>query len=84
MYQLIITISILLSQILGLNGILGNDAGWPWLLGLTIIPGLMQVVMLPFCPESPKYLLLDKNDEGKATSALQWLRGEVRKKKRKL
>ena len=42
-YQLIITISILLSQILGMNSILGNDAGWPWLLFLTIIPGIVQV-----------------------------------------
>merc|ERR1719273_2017556 len=31
--------------------------------------------MLPFCPESPKYLLLEKNDDASATSALAWLRG---------
>ena len=42
-YQLIITISILLSQILGLTNVLGNDMGWPFLLGLTIIPGILQV-----------------------------------------
>jgi len=74
-YQLIITISILLSQILGMTNVLGNIAGWPFLLGLTIIPGILQVIALPFCPESPKYLLLDKNDDEKATSALAWLRG---------
>merc|ERR550534_1722130 len=48
--------------------------GWPFLLGLTIIPGILQVISLPFCPESPKYLLLDKNDDNSATSALAWLR----------
>ena len=99
-YQLIITISILLSQILGMANVLGNDAGWPWLLGLTIIPGIfqvrahvtlrdisscivnrpqfcVQVFTLPFCPESPKYLLLDRDDEERATSALTWLRGRI-------
>jgi len=74
-YQLIITMSILLSQVLGMTNVLGNDMGWPFLLGLTIIPGLLQVITLPFCPESPKYLLLDKNDDESATSALSWLRG---------
>ena len=32
-YQLIITISILLSQILGMENVLGNEQGWPFLLG---------------------------------------------------
>jgi len=73
-YQLFLVMSILLSQILGLTNVLGNDMGWPFLLGLTIIPGILQVITLPFCPESPKYLLLDKNDDNSATSALAWLR----------
>jgi SP family facilitated glucose transporter-like MFS transporter 1 len=76
-YQLIITISILFSQIMGMNSVLGNDGGWPWLLGLTIVPGIIQLLTLPFCPESPKYLLLDKEDEERANSALVWLRGKV-------
>merc|ERR1711976_368934 len=74
-YQLIITISILLSQVLGMNMVLGNDAGWPFLFGLTVIPGVLQLITFPFCPESPKYLLLDKNDEAKANDSLTWLRG---------
>jgi len=76
-YQLIITISILLAQILGMKNILGNESGWPWLLFLTVIPGVMQLATLPFCPESPKHLLLDKDDEQRAISALTWLRGRV-------
>ena len=43
-YQLIITISILLSQVLGMNNMLGNEDGWPFLLGLTVIPGIIQVL----------------------------------------
>ena len=42
-YQLIITISILISQVLGMGSVLGNEAGWPILLGLTIVPGILQV-----------------------------------------
>ena len=37
----------------------------------------MQLLTLPFCPESPKHLLLDKDDETRAISALTWLRGRV-------
>lgn len=32
---------------------------------------------LPLCPESPKHLLLDKDDEERANAALVWLRGKV-------
>jgi len=76
-YQLIITLSILISQVLGMNNVLGTESGWPWLLALTAVPAVLQVATLPFCPESPKYLLLDKDDEMAANSALSWLRGTI-------
>jgi len=76
-YQLIITMSILLSQVLGMGSLLGTEEGWPWLLALTAVPALFQLATLPFCPESPKYLLLDKDDEHGAEEALQWLRGTI-------
>merc|ERR1719356_102029 len=76
-YQLIITLSILISQILGMNNVLGTENGWPWLLTITAIPAILQLATLPFCPESPKYLLLDKDDEHGAEEALQWLRGTI-------
>ena len=69
-YQLIITLSILLSQVLGMNNVLGTEEGWPWLLALTVVPALFQLATLPFCPESPKYLLLDKDDEMAANSGI--------------
>jgi len=46
--------------------ILGNDSGWPYLFALTAIIGGVQLCMLPFCPESPRYLLAIKNDEENA------------------
>ncbi|KAM3659616.1 solute carrier family 2, facilitated glucose transporter member 5-like isoform 2-T2 [Ammospiza maritima maritima] len=73
--QLFITIGILAAQILGLQGILGNARGWPVLLGLTGIPSLLQLLALPFFPESPRYLLIQRGSEEQARTALQRLRG---------
>lgn len=42
-YQLVITISILIAQILGLRSILGNEDMWPTLLAMTIVPAIFQV-----------------------------------------
>ncbi|XP_052121869.1 solute carrier family 2, facilitated glucose transporter member 1 isoform X3 [Frankliniella occidentalis] len=76
-YQLVITISILVSQILGLGSLLGTEDKWPVLLAITVVPGIFQLVTLPLCPESPKYLLLGRGQEAEANSALQWLRGTI-------
>ena len=37
---------------------------------ITAIPAIFQIATLPFCPESPKYLLLDKDDEHGAEEGL--------------
>ncbi|KAJ8950506.1 hypothetical protein NQ318_015250, partial [Aromia moschata] len=74
-YQLVITISILIAQILGLQSILGTKETWPTLLAITIVPAIFQMVTLPFCPESPKYLLLSKGKEAESQKALTWFRG---------
>ncbi|NWQ88947.1 GTR5 protein, partial [Burhinus bistriatus] len=72
--QLFVTLGILVAQIFGLNSILGNAKGWPVLLGLTGIPSLIQLLILPFFPESPRYLLIQKGNEEEARRALQKLR----------
>ncbi|XP_076754132.1 solute carrier family 2, facilitated glucose transporter member 1 isoform X1 [Xylocopa sonorina] len=76
-YQLVITMSILVSQILGLEQILGTADQWPLLLCLTIVPAIFQVITLPLCPESPKYLLLTKGKDMEAQRALSWVRGTI-------
>ncbi|XP_052748182.1 solute carrier family 2, facilitated glucose transporter member 1-like [Galleria mellonella] len=76
-YQLVITITILLSQVLGLESVLGTPYGWPYLLAVAAIPAVIQFVTLPFCPESPKFLLLNRGRELHAQRALNWLRGDV-------
>lgn len=73
-YQLVITISILIAQILGMQQILGTAEQWPLLLCLTIVPAIFQLCTLPLCPESPKYLLLGRGKDMEAQRALSWLR----------
>lgn len=65
--QLGVTIGLLLSQILGLPLILGTDDGWPFLLGVAFIPAILQLMLLPLCPESPRYLLISKGRLTEAT-----------------
>lgn len=49
-------------------------AGWPILLGVTGIPAALQLLLLPFFPESPRYLLVQKKDQEAARKgeALPW------------
>lgn len=64
--QLAVTIGLLLSQVLGIEQILGTNDGWPVLLGLAICPAILQLLLLPICPESPRYLLITKQWEEEA------------------
>eukprot|EP00062_Callorhinchus_milii_P016519 gi/632967918/ref/XP_007900249.1/ PREDICTED: solute carrier family 2, facilitated glucose transporter member 5 [Callorhinchus milii] len=73
--QLFITIGILFAQILGLRFLLANDDGWPLMLAMTGIPAILQVILLPLLPESPRFLLIQKGSIDKARAALQRLRG---------
>nr|XP_020830128.1 solute carrier family 2, facilitated glucose transporter member 5-like isoform X2 [Phascolarctos cinereus] len=72
--QLFITVGILTAQIFGLRIILTSEEGWPILLGLTGIPAALQLLFLPFFPESPRYTLIQKGDEEGARKALKKLR----------
>lgn len=75
LHQLGVVIGILVAQIFGLESLLGSDLLWPLLLALTIVPAVLQSIMLPFCPESPRYLLIILNKEEEARKALERLRG---------
>lgn len=52
--QLAVTVGLLVSQVLGIEQILGTNEGWPVLLGLAICPAILQLLLLPVCPESPR------------------------------
>uniref|UniRef100_A0A8C6V426 Solute carrier family 2 member 1 n=1 Tax=Neogobius melanostomus TaxID=47308 RepID=A0A8C6V426_9GOBI len=66
LHQLGVVIGILLAQILGLEWLLGSLSLWPVLLSFTVLPALLQCVLLPFCPESPRYLLINCSQESEA------------------
>ncbi|XP_078499156.1 solute carrier family 2, facilitated glucose transporter member 1-like isoform X1 [Lissotriton helveticus] len=75
LHQLGVVIGILIAQIFGLESIMGNESLWPLLLGLVFLPAVAQCILLPFCPESPRFLLINRNEESKAKSVLKQLRG---------
>ncbi|XP_048417586.1 solute carrier family 2, facilitated glucose transporter member 1a [Stegostoma tigrinum] len=75
MPQLFITIGIVVAQIFGIRSILANEKGWPLLLGLTGIPAIMELILLPFSPESPRFTLIQKGNVTGARAALRRIRG---------
>lgn len=75
--QLGVTLGLLFSQVLGLKELLGTNEHWPFLFAFAFIPAILQLIMLPFCPESPRYLLLTCGRVNDARIALRKLRNEA-------
>ncbi|XP_025030934.1 solute carrier family 2, facilitated glucose transporter member 11-like isoform X2 [Python bivittatus] len=65
-----------LGQIMGLRDLLGTEVLWPLLLALCGFPALLQLLLLPFFPESPPYLLRQKKDTQACLKAMKDLWGE--------
>ncbi|XP_077165247.1 solute carrier family 2, facilitated glucose transporter member 11 isoform X2 [Paroedura picta] len=68
-------LGLVLGQVVGLREILGAEENWPLLLASNAVPGLIQLLLLPWAPESPRYLLIDRGDKESCICALQKLRG---------
>ncbi|XP_034566110.1 solute carrier family 2 member 11, like [Notolabrus celidotus] len=62
-------------QLLGISELLGTHERWPWLLGFNGFTALVQLSTLPFLPESPSFLLLDRGDRQACEKALRRLWG---------
>uniref|UniRef100_A0A8C4NNW9 Solute carrier family 2, facilitated glucose transporter member 5 n=1 Tax=Dicentrarchus labrax TaxID=13489 RepID=A0A8C4NNW9_DICLA len=62
-------------QLLGISELLGTQERWPWLLGFNGFTALVQLSTLPFLPESPKFLLLDRGNRQACEKALRRLWG---------
>ncbi|KAK6484000.1 solute carrier family 2 [Huso huso] len=76
LHQLAIVTGILISQVIGLDFLLGNDIMWPVLLGLSGAPSILQSVLLLICPESPRYLYIKLGKEEEAKKTLKRFKGE--------
>ncbi|KAM4725661.1 solute carrier family 2, facilitated glucose transporter member 1-like [Anableps anableps] len=76
LHQLGVVVGILIAQIFGLEVLLGSAKLWPLLLALTVAPAVLQcTILLPFCSESPRFLLINLKQEEQARNALVRLRG---------
>ncbi|XP_033934439.1 solute carrier family 2, facilitated glucose transporter member 1 [Pseudochaenichthys georgianus] len=70
---------ILAGMVAGLETALGTEHHWAMMLSLSVVPALLQYMVLPFCPESPRYLLINRGEESRAEAALLRLRGSSEK-----
>uniref|UniRef100_H2UVM2 Solute carrier family 2 member 11b n=1 Tax=Takifugu rubripes TaxID=31033 RepID=H2UVM2_TAKRU len=73
--SIFITAGILIGQVVGLQELLGREEFWPILVSTSCIPALLQLVTLPWFPESPRYMFIDRGDEEGSKKALRKLHG---------
>ncbi|NXH88913.1 GTR9 protein, partial [Edolisoma coerulescens] len=65
-----ICLGVFSAQVLGLPELLGEDRFWPLFLSVVVVPASLQLLLLHCFPESPRYLLIERNDVHGATKAL--------------
>ncbi|NXR39826.1 GTR9 protein, partial [Zosterops hypoxanthus] len=65
-----ICLGVFSAQVLGLPELLGKDRFWPLFLSMVVVPASLQLLLLHCFPESPRYLLIERNDVCGATKAL--------------
>ncbi|NWI98406.1 GTR9 protein, partial [Crypturellus undulatus] len=75
--SIFICLGVFSAQILGLPELLGQDRYWPLLLSVVVVPASLQLLLLRCFPESPRYLLIERNNVPGATEALRWFLGTV-------
>ena len=71
--QLGVTMGMLCSMVLGIKSILGGKQMWPVLFSFSIVPCLIQCLLLAFMYETPRFLILTKKNIEKGRIALQKL-----------
>ncbi|KAJ1093576.1 hypothetical protein NDU88_006676 [Pleurodeles waltl] len=73
---LFLTFGAFSGQLLGLSEVLGTESLWPLLVSINGITSLVQLIRIPFFPESPSYLLMEKGDRHACLKAMKQLWGE--------
>ncbi|KAJ8402734.1 hypothetical protein AAFF_G00364060 [Aldrovandia affinis] len=74
--SIFICVGVFTAQILGLHELLGKEEYWPLFLALVVIPTFIQLMLLPWFPESPRYLLIEKHNVHATITALKWYRSK--------
>ncbi|XP_068178059.1 solute carrier family 2 member 15b [Antennarius striatus] len=69
-----ICLGVFIAQVLGLSELLGKEEHWPLLLSLVVFPTMIQLILLPWFPESPRYLLIEKGNVHATIAALKQFR----------
>ncbi|KFW95930.1 Solute carrier family 2, facilitated glucose transporter member 9, partial [Phalacrocorax carbo] len=69
--SIFICLGVFFAQVLGLPELLGKDRFWPLFFSVVVVPASLQLLLLHCFPESPRYLLIERNDVCGATEALR-------------
>ncbi|XP_065130449.2 solute carrier family 2, facilitated glucose transporter member 9 [Paramisgurnus dabryanus] len=70
-HAIFICLGVFTGQVLGLPEIFGQESRWNFLFAFLAVPALLQLCVLPFLPESPRFLLIERRDEARAERAFQ-------------
>ncbi|XP_015814812.3 solute carrier family 2, facilitated glucose transporter member 9 isoform X1 [Nothobranchius furzeri] len=74
--SILICLGVFTGQVLGLPELLGQESRWIYLFSFLAFPAVLQLFVLPFLPESPRYLLMERRDEAGAERAFQRFLGK--------
>lgn len=74
--SILICLGVFAGQVLGLPELLGQESRWVFLFAFLAVPPLLQLCVLPFLPESPRFLLMERRDEAAAEKAFQRFLGK--------
>uniref|UniRef100_A0A7N6FL25 Major facilitator superfamily (MFS) profile domain-containing protein n=1 Tax=Anabas testudineus TaxID=64144 RepID=A0A7N6FL25_ANATE len=75
--SILICLGVFTGQVLGLPELLGQESRWNYLFTFLALPAVLQMCVLPFLPESPRYLLMERRDEAGAERAFQRFLGKT-------
>ncbi|KAM7006690.1 solute carrier family 2, facilitated glucose transporter member 9 [Tautogolabrus adspersus] len=74
--SILICLGVFTGQVLGLPELFGQESRWNYLFSFLALPAVLQLCVLPFLPESPRYLLMERRDEAAAERAFQRFLGK--------
>lgn len=71
-FQFNIVLGILIAYVsnYALQGV-GGEESWRWMLGIVALPSLAFIIFVLFVPESPRWLIIKRNDEAGARPTLE-------------